>query len=208
MSEFWPTAAKVMKPGGTVAFWCQGSAHCRKCENPVEESNLLTSLFPLRTYAKITNFCLDPKHPRHAIITKRIRELENSYDGAPIPKGTQVALNQYRDLKLPWQMDPPVSAFPQENFIRKEWDYEDNFGESDDFLGGSKMVSIKQMEALMSTTSQTVRWREAHPELVGTDEDIIVKSMRVLREAAGMAPDENGSLPIGPSTTLLLLQRV
>lgn len=136
---------------------------------------------------------------------KQFLDLDN---GAYRSAVTYRIVNQYRDLELPWQIDPPVSAFPEEKFIRKEWDYEDNFGERDDFLGGSKTISIKEIEALLSTTSQVVQWRKAHPDLVGTDEDTLIKSMRVLREAAGMAPDENGMLPIGSATTLLLFQRV
>ncbi|KAF2230116.1 S-adenosyl-L-methionine-dependent methyltransferase, partial [Viridothelium virens] len=29
MSEFWPAAAKVLKPGGTVALWARAPMHCR-----------------------------------------------------------------------------------------------------------------------------------------------------------------------------------
>ncbi|KAI9667614.1 MAG: hypothetical protein M1821_000430 [Bathelium mastoideum] len=177
MSEFWPVAAKVMKPGGTIAMWCPGPVHCH------------------------------PAHPRAAIVTERMEQLRATEAGDGAVKGNHTIRNQYRDLELPWQTDPPVSAFPEEKFLRQEWDYDDDFGDRDDFLGGSRMATIEQIQAVLITSSTFVRWRRAHPDLVGTDEDLLVRTLRNLREAAGMAPDENGTLPLGHSTTLLLFQK-
>ena len=137
-----------------------------------------------------------------------MKEFEMADNGAHAVKGNHIIHDQYRDLELPWQVDPPVSAFPQEKFIRKEWDYDDDFDDRDDFLGGSKHVTIKQIEAVLATSSQFISWRRTHPNVAGTDEDILVRSMKILREAAGMGPDENGSLPLGTSLTLLLFRKL
>lgn len=137
-----------------------------------------------------------------------MKEFEMVNNGAYAVKGNHIIHDKYRDLGLPWQVDPPVSAFSQEKFLRKEWDYDDDFGDRDDFLGGSKHVTIKQIEAVLSTSGQFIAWRRAHPDLAGTDEDILVQSMKILREAAGMGPDENGTLPLGSALTLLLFQKL
>ncbi|KAL9097044.1 MAG: hypothetical protein Q9165_001008 [Trypethelium subeluteriae] len=149
----------------------------------------------------------DPTQPRCDIITERMKEFEGDYQGSHVLRGNEIVHNQYRDLELPWEIDTPVVAFPREKYLRKEWDYDNDFEDRDDFLGGSRNITIKQIEGLIDTTSSMIRWREAHPDLVGTDEDYSIKMMKKLREAAGMAPNENGTLRVGAPTTLLLFQK-
>lgn len=50
--------------------------------------------------------------------------------------------------------------------------------------------------------SMMIRWREAHPHLVGTDEDLIVKMLKELKEI--MVGDE---IVIRTSCTLLLFKK-
>ncbi|KAI9713572.1 MAG: hypothetical protein M1820_000954 [Bogoriella megaspora] len=178
MEEFWPVAAKVVKPGGTVAFWCQHELH------------------------------VHPSHPRASIIKEQMEQFMNPDNGAHEVEGVRIVNNYYRDLKLPWQIPQPVTAFPEEKYHRQEWDYDDNFADGKDFFGGSLTITISQLEHLFGTSSIAVRWREAHPDLVGTDEDLLTKSPRVLREAAGMQPDEDGELRIGGAMTMLLFQKL
>ena len=204
MPGFWPVAARIMKPGGTVAFFTRGPIICRK-SSPQQRSECERRSNSLLSFLKIQSVhnSLDPKHPRAAIITQKMGELRDLDKS----EHNHIVRNQYRELELPWQVEPPVSGFSQEKFIRKEWDNDGDFDGRDDFFGGSKDVTMKQIEALLLTTSTIIRWRKEHPDLVGTEEDILVKCTNVLREAAGMAQDEDGTMPLGAATTLLLFQR-
>lgn len=38
MSKFWPQAARIVKPGGTVALWTESSLYCRKTSSTIYES--------------------------------------------------------------------------------------------------------------------------------------------------------------------------
>ncbi len=54
----------------------------------------------------------------------------------------------------------------------------------------------------LGTTSMMIRWRDAHPQLAGTDEDLIVKMIKELREILG-----GDEIVIGTSCTLLLFKK-
>lgn len=58
-------------------------------------------------------------------------------------------------------------------------------GEGERFFWGQQVVSLEQFAKVCGTASMVTRWREAHPELVGTDEDVLNVTVRELREALG-----------------------
>ncbi len=41
------------------------------------------------------------------------------------------------------------------------------------FAAGTPEAMLQRIEAMIATMSQVTRWREAHPNLVGTDEDCV-----------------------------------
>lgn len=81
---------------------------------------------------------------------------------------------------MPWTSSPPVTDFEQSTFFRKEWDPADTT--SPDFMTGQHTVDLDTFEKVMSTSSPLIRWREAHPEDVGTERDIVRRERRVMEE--------------------------
>ena len=141
MSGFWPRAAQVLKPGGTVALWCGSHIH-------VDESM--------------------PSFKQIQAIIDGIDDLLVDY----FVPGNRITRSLYRTLLLPWNLETPVSEFEEGTFVRKEW----NTGpgsESDSFYEHSAPISLDMMEKVLATSSPVTRWREAHPEAVGTEEDVV-----------------------------------
>ena len=63
-------------------------------------------------------------------------------------------------------------------------------------------MTVTKMQQLLATASQVTRWREEHPQLANTEEDIVVKATEELRRELGR--DE---LVMGNSCTILLFKR-
>lgn len=90
MTRFWPSAARILRPGGTVAIWCGR---------------------PLTAHSSVPNAA----KVNAAWDEIRQQELE-PYLGDP---GSLIARARYQTLGLPWTVDPPVPAFDQATFYRK-----------------------------------------------------------------------------------------
>jgi hypothetical protein len=140
MAGFWAAAARVLKPGGTVALWTMGRAS------------------------------LHPSMPNAAAIQAAMHELwERELNPFEEP-GNLLARNLYVDLPLPWTLAQPVADFDEATFFRKEW----GPGNSDEFfVGGKTVTDLDTFEKFMSTVSPVLRWREANPDAVGTERDIV-----------------------------------
>lgn len=135
MSGFWPAAARVLKPGGTVALWTSGEARA------------------------------DPTLPNAQAIQAAVEEHKERYLEPYYEPGNLLNRNRYRDLLLPWTLAQPVAEFEESAFIRKDWD----FGE--DFVVGESEIDLDSFEKLWASASAQTRWYEAHPDDVGTDRD-------------------------------------
>ena len=46
------------------------------------------------------------------------------------------------------------------------------------------MVSLEDLAKGCATASMVTRWREAHPEMVETEDDVVSLTLRELREAS------------------------
>ena len=90
----------------------------------------------------------------------------------------------YDDLKMPWQIEPPVTAFDEKDSKRYEWNRDGKVEQDEDFFQELKM-SPHRYEQAMSTASMVTRWREDHPDLVGTDLDCVKQTVQRLKEAIG-----------------------
>jgi ubiquinone/menaquinone biosynthesis C-methylase UbiE len=89
MSLFWPAAARVLKPGGSVALWTTG---------PVS---------------------MHPSMPNQAAIQASMDAINERELVPFMEKGNLMARNLYADLELPWALDPKVEEFDQRTFFRK-----------------------------------------------------------------------------------------
>ncbi|KAJ5833107.1 hypothetical protein N7474_001418 [Penicillium riverlandense] len=152
IAKFWPRAAKILRPGGTVAFWTTSSMQAH------------------------------PSVPNAEKINAAMAELREREMMPYIENGNRINRSLYTEMfPLPWECDPQVPEFEQSTFVRKEWgtpnndDAEVEGGEL--FINGQREVSLDLMEKMMVTGSPVHRWQQANPDKVGTDQDI-VKLMR------------------------------
>ncbi|KAI5456026.1 S-adenosyl-L-methionine-dependent methyltransferase [Mariannaea sp. PMI_226] len=91
MERFWPSAARVLKPGGTVAIWTTGS---------------------IKVHASVPNCTAI----QDAIDEIEERELVPFYE-----PGNFLTRTLYETLPLPWTIEPVVEEFGRASLSRKEW---------------------------------------------------------------------------------------
>ena len=95
MPRFWASAARVLRPGGTVAMWCSKANTIHPSVPNAAAINAATS--------KIEEECLAP------------------FFGA----GNLLTRNLYSTIGLPWTISPPVPEFDETAFYRHVLDRED-----------------------------------------------------------------------------------
>lgn len=174
MSKFWPSAARILKPGGSVALWTSGEA---------------------RT---------DPTLPNAEAIQAAVEEHQARYLKPFFEPGNLLNHNRYRDLLLPWTLAEPVPEFDKDAFIRKEWNYGDEF-----VVGGSE-IDLDSFEKLWASASAQVRWYEAHPDAVGTDRDpvkIFRRKVEGLLHEAGVEKGKERLRGVLAGTLLVIKKR-
>ncbi|KAI0157983.1 S-adenosyl-L-methionine-dependent methyltransferase [Hypoxylon sp. FL1284] len=163
MAGFWASAARVVKPGGTVALWARNAM----AVNPHET----------------------PNGPAIKAMFDDIFEKELWPHNKP---GSVITRDLYVDLPLPWTLEAPVEAFDEASFVRKEWNKRKE-GEDGELLGTGGMITPGQFEQINETSSMVSRWREAHPDKAGTGEDVnrrLRRMMESLLHEAGVKPGE------------------
>jgi SAM-dependent methyltransferase len=97
MSRFWPSAARVLKPGGSVAIWTSGGNR------------------------------IHPSVPNAAAMQVEVDQIEEEYLRPYFEPGNLLTRGRYADLPLPWTLDPPVAGFDKSDFFRKNWDLAEKF---------------------------------------------------------------------------------
>jgi hypothetical protein len=135
----------------------------------------------------------------------KANEIQSAFNNGIAPyfqPGNLVAHNMYDDLELPWTADPTQTAFPKEKFKRFDWDRDHVLSDGKDFFGGSRDFPMVAYEQALGTVSAVTRWREAHPELAGTEQDCVTEVVGQMRQLLG----ERG-LRGGGATALLTFKR-
>lgn len=158
MSRFWPAAARVLKPGGSVALWSTGGVQVHSSVPNYEA--IQASL------DDIDERCLVPFYEPGNLLTRSL----------------------YEDLPLPWTVSPPVEAFDEETFLRKEW----SPGEEGFYAEGYATMDLDTMERALGTGSPVQRWRDAHPKDVGTERDVVRMMRREIERLMREAGVEEG----------------
>ncbi|KAK3691647.1 hypothetical protein LTR37_018526 [Vermiconidia calcicola] len=97
MPKFWQSAARVLKPGGSVAVWTSGEIR------------------------------VHPSVPNAAAIEAAMYRLEEHYLTPYRHAGNKLVRNGYVDLPLPWTLTPPVNEFDESTFLRRVWDPKEEF---------------------------------------------------------------------------------
>jgi trans-aconitate 3-methyltransferase len=177
MARFWPQAARVLKPGGTAALWTIG-----------------WTIGPSHMH---------PSMPNAAAIQAGLDEIEERDLKPFIEPGNLLAQNLYVDLPLPWTLALPVADFDSAAFFRKEWGPDNNNSE-EFFEGGRLMADLDMLEKVMGTTSPVQQWHEAHPDIVGTERDVISK-MREIEQLLHEAGVEKGKEVVKGTLRAVLL---
>lgn len=116
--------------------------------------------------------------------------------------GNRLSRDSYDHLLLPWSCNPPVDGFLESGFTRLEWDRDGKLSDPVHFFLGDEVVTIERMQKILGTSSMVTRWREAHPQLAGTEQDVVVDLAREMKEVLG-----GEELVIGQSCVLLLFKR-
>lgn len=97
MPRFWASAARVLKPGGSVALWSGG-------RNRVH-----------------------PSVPGADSLQNTLDELEETHLRPFFEPGNLLTRSRYVDLPLPWTLDNPIPEFDERNLFRKDWDAAESF---------------------------------------------------------------------------------
>ena len=144
----------------------------------------------------------DPSNPNAA----KVEETKSRFKGeilAPYElPGNRLAHDMYDHLLLPWHCSPPIDGLLESGFTRLEWDRDGKLSDSEHFFLGDLTITIEKMQKMMSTGSMVTRWREAHPQLVGTEQDVVAKMAKETRDLLG-----EGEVVIGSSCVLLLFKK-
>jgi SAM-dependent methyltransferase len=159
MDRFWPRAAKVLKPGGSVAIWVSGEAG---------------------PHPDVPN----AKAIAAALKKNREENLLPFYE-----PGNLMASDLYVDLPLPWTIAKPVAEFDQSTYLRKEWEGGEPFYAIPEQM---KEAGMDMFEKIMGTVSSVTRWREANPDAVGTEKDVVRMLRREIERLLHEAGVEKG----------------
>lgn len=161
MSRFWPTAARILKPGGSVAIWSSKAANIHS---------------PLPTAVDIDG---------------ALREIENQELLPYFAPGNLLVRDLYANIGLPWTIDPPETSFVESAFVRKLFGTgpaEPSFFDTDP----DKLFDMDTFERIIATVSPVTRWRQAHPEKVGTEDDVVRRMRRTIEKLLHEAGVEEG----------------
>ncbi|KAJ5777223.1 S-adenosyl-L-methionine-dependent methyltransferase [Penicillium odoratum] len=180
MPGFWAEAARIVKPGGSVALWTHSSFFCHPSTKNAKQ--VQKALFYLE------------------------REILAPYELLQ----NRLSRDYYDHLPLPWTIGHKAveEAFPESGFVRMEWNRNGIITDGDKFFDGSDETTVNEISEGLQTASMVTRWRDARPDLVGTDQDCVALAMAEVRKALGVSRYEDPALKVGCATVLLLFKRV
>lgn len=183
MPAFYASAAQALRPGGTLAMWT------------------------------VTSFYCHPSVPNYEAIQRILSELEDEKLGPYMQPSSVLTRGAYEQLPLPWSGaddEPAHSLFDKDSFKRCDWDRDGvpsapplADGTPGPFLMG-KGLTIERGLAGLGSSSSVIRWRQAHPEKAGTDEDPVIHAFKLTRDVMGEGIKE---LVVSPSLSLLLMRK-
>jgi SAM-dependent methyltransferase len=176
MSLFWPACARVLKPGGSVAIWSSGGVG------------------------------IHPDVPNSEEMQKSMDAI-NERELAPFfERGNVMTRELYKDLVMPWMVEPRVRAFGdgEGEVFRKLYGAEQG-NEGEYVRGGRLEMDLDVMEKVLATGSPVQRWREANPEKVGTEEDVIRVMRREMERLLHEAGVEKGKERVKGTIKAILL---
>jgi len=174
MERFWPTAAKVLKPKGTVAIFIVYRMFFEPSTPQAEEAN--------RIMQTLLHETLEPFQS----------------------PGNVMVMENYKGLKMPWDVAWNNKVFDQEAAITKVWNEGGRAEEDGSFLAGVISGPLNIVEMGFGTASAVTRWREAHPDLANTEKDCVKAAFA---QVADLFEEKNPVVGLVGPTTLILVKR-
>lgn len=116
----------------------------------------------------------------------------------------RLSRDMYDNLALPWTIPNPVTSFQKDQFVKNDYDREGVLSNGVSFFGGGRDVTFEQAEKGLATASMVTRWREANPDLVGTDKDVVKMFITEIKEALGPGVEK---VLQGSGTAILLFKK-
>lgn len=169
MPQFWSTAARVLKPGGSVTLWTSGRTR------------------------------IHPSNPNAAAIQAEMDRIEEEYLEPFLVPGNWLVRNRYSDLPLPWTLETPIAEFDEAISSRKDWEPET------DFYSINPHLNMDLFEKIIATGSPVARWRQAHPDAIGTERDILKIYRRAIERLLHEAGVEEGKEMVKGATHGVIL---
>ncbi|RGP74465.1 trans-aconitate 3-methyltransferase [Fusarium longipes] len=156
MTKFWKAAAKLLKPGGTVAIWTAFRQSDTSGGNEIQ--------------AIIDDFRENVLGPYNSAGTQLT---EDGYVDLIMPwDDSTTALLYDRQSSSRHELSVKDGYFPSTYLLHTE---------AHDIPLDEK---LHKFEKLINSFGSVNRWQEANPELVGTEDDIVKVLMRKIRKAA------------------------
>ncbi|KAG5758891.1 hypothetical protein H9Q72_012974 [Fusarium xylarioides] len=175
MARFWQSAARVVKPGGTVALWAR------------------------------TGMTVDPINTTNGTAIKAaVEDILQSELRQYYKQGNTLTRDLYVDLPLPWNIETPIAEFDKDSFFRQEWN-KSRGGSETEGLGTGKDLTPEEFEKLIGTSSPVTRWREANIDKARTEEDVVRKARRRIESLLHEAGVKPGEELLRGQTALVLL---
>ncbi len=148
----------------------------------------------------------DPSVPNAEAIKARLQEIEVEYLRPFIEPGNRMVRDKYASLPLPWTLPQPVADFDEATFFRKD----SGWGQGQEFtIGQGHKIGMDMAEKILGTASPVTRWREAHPDAVGTEADVVRVMRREIERLLHEAGVEVGQeyVKVGVEAVLLMIKK-
>ncbi|KAL2857301.1 S-adenosyl-L-methionine-dependent methyltransferase [Aspergillus pseudoustus] len=142
-----------------------------------------------------------PDMPNAAAIQEVMDKIEVEYVQQHFIQGNWLTRERYQNLGLPWTVEPKVRGFDEASFVRKDWDARDE----DFYAVGQPEADLDAFERMIGTGSPITRWRQANPELVGTEKDVVRIFRREIERLLREAGVKEGEERVRGATTGFLL---
>ncbi|KAM7219217.1 Trans-aconitate methyltransferase [Rhypophila decipiens] len=218
MPRFWESMAKIVKPGGTLALWSLPNIHCHPSTPNADQIQAILTSF--------RDDILKPYMQAPSLLNA------DMYRGIPLPWDSPTTAPFFdKDYFIHQIWDEPPSATPSHPATGSH-DQESKAStlstsrtEEDErlspilgkmkpkekkFFTGSKRFTLANFRDSAVTMNSVTRWREAHPDLAETEEDVIYQLIERLRRALGRGKEEDLAdiwIEAGMSTVLVLVKR-
>ncbi|KAK2009089.1 methyltransferase domain-containing protein [Colletotrichum eremochloae] len=175
MPAFWAAAARVLKPGGSVAIWT-GSAKY-----------------------------VHPATPNLRRLQETLLAFRQEHLLPYMAPGNHMVDALYTTLPLPWTLEEPVTEFDEGAFFRRDWNKDGVLTPGDEYFLAQQVFGLDDIEKFLETMSPIMRWRAAHPDAIGTERDVVKMLRQTIETLLSEAGVEKSKAAIVTSVAGVLL---